>query len=1205
MSTAERPRTTDNLVRAAELIIVAQYGSQTMLERKLRIAHDEAGALLDELQLAGVVGPPTDTGTRPLLVTSDELDVALRKVREHAARQRLVVESEALDEAHGGEVVLRGGLGVAEVRADVPGGEVAVRADAVVAEPKREPQRAAPQAIWGTIAQRPVHALRESPKTRTAATAGLTCARHVWTIGAGFKSWTCRAMDAANFKDHKRTIAALQQTGQYDAATRAQDSLTKAKAERRAGLLAMPKKVLAVGAVLGIGLVVLLLVNLLIAIGVQLTPNTSPDDWDFMSWWAFVNDVVQWIAWAVQWAAILGAVAAGPILLIWAWREGDRAANKPKFLLTKAQAAMLGSEITPHKAVIALRDLGIAKLRQDIEIMLSTDTAGGMLSPIRTAGCGTEWDARLTSGVSTDEVLKRRRKAAENLDRHEHELFMSVPAPRTIRFWAADSGELDKPIPPSPLVLDSTLKADVYTGRAPWGLTMRGDMAALSVHQRHLLVTGLSNQGKALATDTPIPTPSGWTTMGELQVGDQVFGLDGRPCNVTGAFDVMHDHECFDVEFSDGTVITADAEHLWFTETTVSRRSARAWQERPEYVAPRGTDQRHKREMASVKTTAQIAATVRHVTVSRNEANHSIPVAAPIQLADVDLPLDPYTLGYWLGDGSSAGARLTCGDDDVAHVTDELTGAGLHWRARRERTAWSVTFSTHPLDRIAGRSGRSATNVLRQLGVLHNKHIPAAYLRASESQRRALLAGLLDSDGTINPKEGMVEFGVCSQQLADGFAELAQSLGFKIRRSTKRVKGKTEATSTCHKVTFRPRLQVFRLKRKADLVWIGKTDWKSGRRYIVDVWPAPSVPVRCIAVDSPDHLFLASRAFIATHNTAAVRSLALWVALDVTTELRVADLKGIGDWHMFDGIATVLIEGPADGHVIAAAEMLEAAVVEMERRLGALDKDEYPNGVPRDLARRRGSGFHPLICIVDEAQQAFMCPAVGDDKRPYGGTKATSRYFNAARKIHNQGRAVNVTLWQGTQDPTNENLPKLIREGAHIRGCLAVGTEEQARMALGDKAVAGGAAPHQLRQGIDKGTLVLNGEGFEMQPGQSSINVRTHYIDGDTATEIARRAADLRAKAGRALQVPEAIAAPEVDFLADVAEVMDGEPRVTTTTLLKLLAQENPAEYGGRFDAKALAARLRDEGIEPKKLNSGQRYVLAEQVDAAFRRRDD
>ena len=104
----------------------------------------------------------------------------------------------------------------------------------------------------------------------------------------------------------------------------------------------------------------------------------------------------------------------------------------------------------------------------------------------------------------------------------------------------------------------------------------------------------------------------------------------------------------------------------------------------------------------------------------------------------------------------------------------------------------------------------------------------------------------------------------------------------------------------------------------------------------------------------------------------------------------------------------------------------------------------------REMERTPGSGFHPLIVIVDEAQAAFMCPAKGEDKRPYGGSKATSRYFMAARKLHNQGRAVNVLLWEGTQDPTDQNLPKLVREGAHIRASLALGTESQSRMALGD-----------------------------------------------------------------------------------------------------------------------------------------------------------
>jgi len=69
--------------------------------------------------------------------------------------------------------------------------------------------------------------------------------------------------------------------------------------------------------------------------------------------------------------------------------------------------------------------------------------------------------------------------------------------------------------------------------------------------------------GKALALDTPLPTPSGWTTMGEVAVGELVLGGDGRPTRVTRATDVMMGRPCFEVEFSDGSVIVADAEHQW------------------------------------------------------------------------------------------------------------------------------------------------------------------------------------------------------------------------------------------------------------------------------------------------------------------------------------------------------------------------------------------------------------------------------------------------------------------------------------------------------------------------------------------------------------------------------------------------------------------------------------------------------------------
>ncbi len=71
--------------------------------------------------------------------------------------------------------------------------------------------------------------------------------------------------------------------------------------------------------------------------------------------------------------------------------------------------------------------------------------------------------------------------------------------------------------------------------------------------------------GKALALDTPLPTPTGWTTMGEVGVGDELFGADGKPTRVVAATDVMPHRPCYEVEFSDGSVIVADGQHQWVT----------------------------------------------------------------------------------------------------------------------------------------------------------------------------------------------------------------------------------------------------------------------------------------------------------------------------------------------------------------------------------------------------------------------------------------------------------------------------------------------------------------------------------------------------------------------------------------------------------------------------------------------------------------
>jgi S-DNA-T family DNA segregation ATPase FtsK/SpoIIIE len=316
--------------------------------------------------------------------------------------------------------------------------------------------------------------------------------------------------------------------------------------------------------------------------------------------------------------------------------------------------------------------------------------------------------------------------------------------------------------------------------------------------------------------------------------------------------------------------------------------------------------------------------------------------------------------------------------------------------------------------------------------------------------------------------------------------------------------------------------------------------------------------------------------------TAALRALALWLALDPRVTFQIGDLKGVGDWAMFAGLAETLIEGPTDAHVALVVDMVEAAVDEMERRILA----------------PKGTKWDPLIVIVDEAQVAFMCPAKGPDGRPYGGTKATSRFFMAVRKIHNQGRAVDVLMWEGTQDPTDENLPKIVREGAHLRASLVLGSESQARMALGDAAVDGGAAPHTLRQGLDKGTLVVFGDAIRRPPGQTSTTVRTHFIDDEPAEEVAERA---KARRGAVSTADGSRADEPRDELADLSDSLRGEERAATTTVLGRLAEIDRRYYEGwnHNDLKALCER---HGFRPRKVST--MWIYAEDVQRALMRRE-
>jgi len=363
--------------------------------------------------------------------------------------------------------------------------------------------------------------------------------------------------------------------------------------------------------------------------------------------------------------------------------------------------------------------------------------------------------------------------------------------------------------------------------------------------------------GKALALETPLATPTGWTTMGEVQVGDRLFDERGRMCRVTYATPVMFGRPCYRVRFSDGEEIVCDAEHLW----TVCDR--------------------HSRRNPLTLTTAEMAPRV-EVPGGRSEKRYRIPLARPLEIPEANLPIEPYALGVWLGDGACRSATVTLAEWDCEEIIDQVRWSGEFAALR------SVNAEEHTRTAVMTRTHHKATSFqgrLRALGLLRNKHIPADYLRAGHGQRLELLQGLLDTDGHVS-QAGECEIAIKYPKLADGFAELLSSLGIKYGRGLKTVVRDGKRFGPYHRFHFTIHRSVpaFRLRRKQDRLRPRPgIRPMSESRQIAAIEPTASVPVRCIQVDSPSRLYLAGRRMVPTHNTVLCQTAVVWAALTGAT----------------------------------------------------------------------------------------------------------------------------------------------------------------------------------------------------------------------------------------------------------------------------------------------------------------------------------
>lgn len=392
--------------------------------------------------------------------------------------------------------------------------------------------------------------------------------------------------------------------------------------------------------------------------------------------------------------------------------------------------------------------------------------------------------------------------------------------------------------------------------------------------------------GNMLDIDTDIPLIDGtFKKLVDIRDGDLLIGSDGKATRVLKAHDVKLPKVAYSMQFDNGSVVKSGGEHLWTIKVLGTKHALRDW---------------HTVDADTVYEHVQKG---RLVTVPRIKEIHTG--------TKVSYSVDPYVLGYWLGDGMSHSARITTADYETV---EHFAAAGYVCVAAKdsskcgEATIYDVykAGTTQQRDAHGDYVGNgSFHSELRDLGVHARyggeKHIPEEFFNATYEEKMELIRGLMDSDGFAH-SGAFVQFAQSESTLKDDFIRLLGTLGLKASVRVKQIDtmnaqklAHSERTGTkmicarrdAYEIGFTPWSCPFKLSRKAN-------KWSMPRREAVvlkamDI--VDKVPMRCLTVDSEDKLFAVTDKYTLTHNTAtAARGV-----LDATSTRRLDLVRNIAE----------------------------------------------------------------------------------------------------------------------------------------------------------------------------------------------------------------------------------------------------------------------------------------------------------------------
>lgn len=359
-------------------------------------------------------------------------------------------------------------------------------------------------------------------------------------------------------------------------------------------------------------------------------------------------------------------------------------------------------------------------------------------------------------------------------------------------------------------------------------------------------IVGQAGTGKAQPLTSPILTPKGWTTMGEISPGDYVIGGDGKPTKVLGVYP-QGKKPVYRVTFSDGTSTECCDEHLWFTQTQLERGSKRTGQ---------------------VRSLANIRKTIRYG--RQQKRNHSIPMVKPVEFEPQTVDLDPYLLGVMLGDGSMSQdvVMLTTKDSQIAAICNEKLNengdtlnriSDIKYKVKRIQRSNKKAFLVEQLAKLQLLGKKS-----------YEKFIPSNYKYNLPEVRLGVLQGLMDTNGTVTKNGTHTSFTSTSNQLARDVQELVQSLGGKATITKRTAQYTYNEIKKNGKPSYRVSISMpsdiypFRLVRKL-VRFTPKTKYQP-TRYFDKIEPIGEKETQCILVSNAEHLYITND-YIVTHNT--------------------------------------------------------------------------------------------------------------------------------------------------------------------------------------------------------------------------------------------------------------------------------------------------------------------------------------------------